>query len=165
MVSHRRRSARWTSLTRKLRKTARPTPGAFRHQLEVRPRLQTILRQYCLRLETGKMKSTQTRSARRLTQARGISPSPIRPDTEPKQGKPDKELPGARTMAGNAIKAAGELIRNGFKPASEEEQSRRLKICKECEHYLKDQNRCSQCGCFLKWKSRMRAWSCPVGRW
>lgn len=111
------------------------------------------------------MRSIQSRSARRLTQARGISPSRIRPDTEPAQSEPEKELPGARTMAGNAIKAAGDLIKNGFKMASAEEQAERLEICKGCEHYIKHQNRCSECGCFLKWKARMEAWNCPVGRW
>ena len=68
-------------------------------------------------------------------------------------------------MAGNAIKAAGDLIKKGFKLATAEEQAERLEICKGCEHYIKDQNRCLECGCFLKWKARMEAWNCPLGRW
>lgn len=74
-------------------------------------------------------------------------------------------LPKNKTLFKNALKAAGEVVQKGFKPATPEEQERRLKICHACEFFRKSDNRCGKCGCFLQWKSRMRAWSCPVDKW
>lgn len=90
------------------------------------------------------------------------------------QIRQEQSLPSLLTMAGNAAKAGAVAIVNGAQQVSEEEQAKRLEICRsnECGYYLppaegKAQNteRCRQCGCYNNLKSRLAAWHCPVGRW
>jgi len=83
-------------------------------------------------------------------------------EVKPRQ---DPKLPGAKTMARGVIRSAMELAQKGPMPASKEEQDQRMATCRKCEHFRKTDNRCSKCGCFMAWKSRMRAWSCPVNKW
>lgn len=51
----------------------------------------------------------------------------------------------------------------GKDAVSDEEQRRRLVICQGCEFFNK--GTCSQCGCVLNWKTRMRSMSCPIDKW
>jgi len=48
---------------------------------------------------------------------------------------------------------------------SDEEKNRRLSICNSCEFYIKDQERCSKCGCYMAVKTYLKAENCPVGKW
>jgi len=48
---------------------------------------------------------------------------------------------------------------------SEEEQQKRLDICKKCEYYSPRQQRCKQCGCYMKHKVRFSASTCPIQKW
>jgi len=41
----------------------------------------------------------------------------------------------------------------------------RLDVCKSCNFYDVEQNRCMQCGCWLKYKARYSAGQCPIGKW
>jgi hypothetical protein len=41
----------------------------------------------------------------------------------------------------------------------------RLEICKKCEKYDANQQRCFECGCFLTTKARIILDSCPLGKW
>lgn len=45
------------------------------------------------------------------------------------------------------------------------EKNRRLSICNSCEFFIKDQERCSKCGCYMAVKTYLKAESCPVGKW
>ena len=40
---------------------------------------------------------------------------------------------------------------------------RRIKICRNCEHYKL--YTCLKCGCFMPIKTRIRSVNCPVGKW
>lgn len=40
---------------------------------------------------------------------------------------------------------------------------RRIKICRECEHYKMFV--CTQCGCFMPAKTRLKMASCPIKKW
>jgi len=42
--------------------------------------------------------------------------------------------------------------------------SKRWDICKGCPE-LTDLNRCKQCGCFMKVKTRIATSKCPIGKW
>lgn len=77
----------------------------------------------------------------------------------------EPELPSALSMARNTIRAASDLLVNGFESVDKKELKRREAICFECEHFRKSDNRCGKCGCFLQWKSKLRAWHCPVEKW
>jgi len=73
--------------------------------------------------------------------------------------------PDGKTILKNLFGAAKEVARKGIEPRSEEEQKACLDICHKCPSYIKDQNRCGKCGCFLQFKSRLKAWNCPDGKW
>ena len=41
----------------------------------------------------------------------------------------------------------------------------RWETCQACEHFYKPTGTCKECGCFMKLKTKLRAASCPVGKW
>lgn len=50
--------------------------------------------------------------------------------------------------------------------ATPEETQRRMSICNDCEFFLPEQNsRCSKCGCFMNFKTRLAASPCPINKW
>jgi hypothetical protein len=61
--------------------------------------------------------------------------------------------------AGRAIGAAltgVEVVRSG------EEQAKCLAICQGCEHYVAADARCSICGCYALFKTRLATEHCPL---
>jgi len=53
---------------------------------------------------------------------------------------------------------------------TEEQQIRRnavdrMKICLQCEHFLKMIKQCKKCGCFMIIKTRLPNSTCPIGKW
>ena len=49
--------------------------------------------------------------------------------------------------------------------ADTESQQKRIKICKQCEHYEPLLHRCKECGCLLEVKTRMAISTCPIHKW
>lgn len=44
--------------------------------------------------------------------------------------------------------------------------NQRLEICKQCEYYEESPlKRCTNCGCFLDAKIRVKRISCPINKW
>lgn len=41
----------------------------------------------------------------------------------------------------------------------------RLDICMSCEHLFKAASQCKKCGCFVKVKTRLAPFKCPVDKW
>ena len=41
----------------------------------------------------------------------------------------------------------------------------RMKICLQCEHFLKLTKQCKKCGCFMIIKTRLPNATCPIGKW
>lgn len=41
----------------------------------------------------------------------------------------------------------------------------RIKICLQCEHFLKLTKQCKKCGCFMIIKTRLPNATCPIGKW
>ena len=68
-------------------------------------------------------------------------------------------------MAKNLAFAARELAKQGIEYVDDQEKERRESICATCEFAMQDGKRCGKCGCFLKWKVKMKAWHCPIDRW
>ena len=60
-----------------------------------------------------------------------------------------------------------EQVHEDFRPQAE----KNIRICYNCEHWIRGQRRCSVCGCFMDLKSI--AWrlfspdgnTCPLGKW
>ena len=48
---------------------------------------------------------------------------------------------------------------------SDEIYNERVEICKQCESYDEERNKCIECGCFLKQKARFALDSCPLKKW
>ena len=45
-----------------------------------------------------------------------------------------------------------------------EDVNHRWATCQACPE-LTDANRCKQCGCFMKLKTKVKAAKCPIGKW
>lgn len=79
-----------------------------------------------------------------------------------------KQPPSVAAMIKSATVAMGKearAIAKGEDGVSAEEVTRRLAICKPCSSYLEAQGRCSECGCYMKFKARLRTQNCPRKKW
>lgn len=56
--------------------------------------------------------------------------------------------------------AAGNPLKVG-----ETEANTRLEICKTCEFFSHQSQRCSKCGCKMAVKTYLKAENCPIGKW
>jgi len=81
----------------------------------------------------------------------------------------EKNYPSLWKQGKNLAEFSFELIKNaihtGALQVSDEIQSERLEICRNCEKYDADQIRCTECGCFLRNKVSFSIDSCPLGKW
>ncbi|MDY0186240.1 MAG: hypothetical protein RBR43_10245 [Desulfuromonadaceae bacterium] len=76
------------------------------------------------------------------------------------------ELPSRFSMFKNIFNAMGIAVKTKFRSVGKKEQKRRHSICKnECQWYRAEDDRCSKCGCFTAFKTRLEAWHCPEGKW
>lgn len=41
----------------------------------------------------------------------------------------------------------------------------RLEICLSCPELIKVVNQCKKCGCFMEYKTKLKAAKCPLGKW
>ena len=74
--------------------------------------------------------------------------------------------PSKAAIAQNLAQAMKEAVASGFKFTSIIEQESRYSICKtDCLFYDGGYSRCLKCGCFVKFKSKLEAWHCPIGKW
>jgi len=80
---------------------------------------------------------------------------------------PKEEFPSVMQMAKNLMEDSGKILSNAVKgnktlvDGSVREQ--RWSICQSCE-MLKD-DRCTQCGCFMKVKVAFNTSKCPIDKW
>jgi len=77
-------------------------------------------------------------------------------------------LPSALTMVRNAATAAvqeAQALAAGTAAVADAEVERRLALCDKCDLFIPQQNRCSRCGCFMKFKAKLRSQHCPIGKW
>lgn len=49
--------------------------------------------------------------------------------------------------------------------SSEEESTRRLDICLDCDRLLKATKQCKECGCFMALKVKIQGAVCPLSKW
>ena len=77
----------------------------------------------------------------------------------------NNKLPSTTEMAKNLAKATKDHVKSGFKTVSEDEIKERLDICGACEHYIPHSARCKLCGCFTKFKAKLKSGGCPIKKW
>lgn len=79
----------------------------------------------------------------------------------------DMNFPPVPQLAKNAGQAMGRiasaLLRGEKILVSEAEVARRREICKTCEFFKN--GRCLKCGCFNKYKNKLKTEKCPIGKW
>ena len=47
----------------------------------------------------------------------------------------------------------------------DETKNERMEICKKCEFFYAQQQRCRKCGCWLDYKTKFSASTCPIDKW
>lgn len=78
------------------------------------------------------------------------------------------KLPGMMEMAKNLMKDGVKIAENalsGNKTLVEDfVREQRLTLCRECPQFTPEE-RCVECGCFMKVKSAFVTSKCPLGKW
>lgn len=84
-----------------------------------------------------------------------------RPPAAPMQPKatPDEKF-------GRKKAPAQDMPEDGVIAASKEKAADRMAICQACPHArFRPFMHCAKCGCVLAWKTKLKAGTCPVGKW
>ncbi|MFZ9793684.1 MAG: hypothetical protein ACO3F3_15250 [Gemmataceae bacterium] len=74
------------------------------------------------------------------------------------------EMPSTGEQVGSFVSSAAKWAFSGCKRVPLEVHQERMRTCVECE-FIKDENRCGVCGCFIKTKTSWVTEKCPVGKW
>ena len=77
------------------------------------------------------------------------------------QSIPSPSTPGLLTQAGNLTKAVVGHLRQGLPILSPERSQARLEVCRACEKYIPESDRCAVCGCGLSKKATWEDQKCP----
>jgi len=77
----------------------------------------------------------------------------------------NNEMPSTMQMAKNLAKATKDHVRSGLKTVSDDKIKERLDICGDCEHFVPHSSRCNLCGCFTKFKAKLKSGGCPIKKW
>ncbi|NDB61080.1 hypothetical protein EB001_21955 [bacterium] len=51
------------------------------------------------------------------------------------------------------------------KKTSNEIANQRFQLCLKCPELIPKVNQCKQCGCFMRFKTKLEAAKCPLGKW
>lgn len=63
----------------------------------------------------------------------------------------------------NRLSSITTPIKDNF--VEEEVQNQRYDICLTCENFIPITTTCKKCGCFMKFKTKLKSGSCPIGKW
>jgi hypothetical protein len=78
------------------------------------------------------------------------------------------KLPGMLDMAKNLMRDGVTIINNAASGNStlveDSVRNSRLTICRSCPKFTPEE-RCVECGCFMKVKSAFVTSKCPIGKW
>jgi len=74
-------------------------------------------------------------------------------------------LPSFGEMAANFAGAVARDLKAGRPRRSAEQVDDILTICRGCEHWRADDQRCGKCGCWIRKKAWWAQEHCKVGKW
>lgn len=74
-------------------------------------------------------------------------------------------IPSIREQIISLVRSTVKYAKAGFPAASDQERERRAAICAECPSLRKEEYRCGECGCYLKFKIAMGTSECPINKW
>jgi hypothetical protein len=78
----------------------------------------------------------------------------------------NKITTGLGKMAAGLIRTTGQAIMNG--KVSAEIREERYDTCKQCNYFIEESKRCSECGCFMEaktWVGGDPNMLCPKSKW
>lgn len=79
------------------------------------------------------------------------------------------QLPGIGTQAANAavalVRAAKAAMTRQTIRRDPEHAAACLAICRSCDFWIAEKERCGKCGCFAAFKARLATETCPIGKW
>jgi hypothetical protein len=81
-----------------------------------------------------------------------------------KEGE-DPSSPGVGEMAMNFAGALLRDLKAGRPRRTPDEVEAILSICQGCELWRSEENRCGQCGCWIRKKASWAQEHCPLGKW
>lgn len=87
---------------------------------------------------------------------------PLKIETD-EQGQP--LLPGKMAQAKHLAKDMAAAAADGFIFVSKRCVDERELVCLSCPMLIVGRDKCAACGCSLKAKRRLRAWTCDLGYW
>ena len=76
-----------------------------------------------------------------------------------------KTLPSFGEMALNFTGAVARDLKAGRPRRSPEQVESILTICRGCEHWRTDEQRCGKCGCWIRKKASWAQEHCKLGKW
>lgn len=78
-------------------------------------------------------------------------------------------LPPVKEMVDNVVSTISDsfkvLAQTGQMFVDESVANKRMDICISCEFLIRDQTRCSKCGCFMTTKVKLLVADCPASKW
>jgi hypothetical protein len=99
------------------------------------------------------------RKIQQASKIRELSGQSIQKQTLP----PFKQM--VQNVGQSVVRNVQSVVDGNALNVSDNEKDRRLSICRSCEFFIKEQERCSKCGCYMAIKTYLKAESCPVGKW
>ena len=83
--------------------------------------------------------------------------------------EPPKELPGLVNMAKSLAGTAGDVLKGVVAGqgmlVTQETYDERMAICETCPLFRKEDKRCTECGCYMEAKARLKKAKCPIDKW
>jgi hypothetical protein len=81
----------------------------------------------------------------------------------------EPELPTVGEMVKGLAGTAGDVVKGILRGegafVTEAIHDERMTICKGCEFFRQSDQRCSQCGCYMQNKTKLKKAHCPVHKW
>ena len=74
----------------------------------------------------------------------------------------EPEYPPLPEQVGNLARSFWDWAMGGFEMTSGEEQARRLAICRGCQWFEAQSEKCHVCGCAMQLKTRLATSHCPL---
>jgi hypothetical protein len=67
-----------------------------------------------------------------------------------------------RSLLGSLRDTAKKVVKDPV-PVPDEVQEQRMSICHQCNKFRN--GRCTECGCFMRVKTKFSEVECPIGKW
>jgi len=58
-----------------------------------------------------------------------------------------------------------DLLNPNVEHATDEQQAKRMDLCNSCPELIQVTKQCKKCGCIMPLKTKLKAASCPLGKW